>query len=213
MRYYTDSDYLKLDGKRLPYTMVDFWRDALSVILLNMTRGSFAEFVVKCCMQESGFNALSQLKNGTELWDIDGPDITMPEGVRPSRIEVKCTASIQLDTPPEQEPISLPDSKLRFGTKRASNPNSKDPTPHHNNDLYVFCHYKGKTKDDDMFDLSLWDFYVMPTYMIREDSSLCEATGVSLYKVKKLGISVHSFQTLYAEIIRVLQDVSSHYMQ
>ena len=93
------SEKLILDGKELPYSMVDFWSAKFSAILLNMNRGSFAEFLVLCAMAENGDHALwaETVKAGVEPYDIDGPEITTPHGKRKSRIEVKCAASVQLD--------------------------------------------------------------------------------------------------------------------
>ncbi len=116
---YKGDEPLLLNGNPLSYTMLDFWRVNLSEILLNMTRGSFAEFLVRCAMNENGFDALSQVKTGVEPWDIDGPDIITKNGKRASRIEVKSTASIQYDTPDEKEPIELKDTQLTFSIKPA----------------------------------------------------------------------------------------------
>ena len=101
---YKGTEKLLLNGKELPYSMLDFWSINLSEILLNMTRGSFAEFLVQCALTEGGFNALGDdaVKTGVEAYDIDGPKIMTPQGKRPSRIEVKSAASIQVDTPDER---------------------------------------------------------------------------------------------------------------
>ncbi len=37
--YWTGNEALVLEGKDLPYTMIDYWRLNLSDILLNMNRG------------------------------------------------------------------------------------------------------------------------------------------------------------------------------
>lgn len=60
--FFNGTEKLELDGKELPYTMLDFWRTNLSQILLNMTRGSFAEFIVQAALTEGGFDAIEQLK-------------------------------------------------------------------------------------------------------------------------------------------------------
>ena len=43
---YTGYEKLIRNGNELPYSMHDFWRISLSEILLNMNRGTFAEFLV-----------------------------------------------------------------------------------------------------------------------------------------------------------------------
>lgn len=138
------SEKLILDGKELPYSMVDFWSAKFSAILLNMNRGSFAEFLVLCAMAENGDHALwaETVKAGVEPYDIDGPEITTPHGKRKSRIEVKCAASVQLETPDEKEPISLPPSRLTFSIRKAIDWNADSREARRNSDLYVFAHYK-----------------------------------------------------------------------
>ena len=201
---YTGKESLKLNGKPLPYTMLNFWQINLSEILLNMTRGSFAEFLVLCAMEENGIDAFSQEKNGTEPWDVDGPMISTPTGQRISRIEVKSAASVQIDTPDEKEPISLPPTQITFSIRKAIDWKGEDDVVRRNNDLYVFCHYTATRKKDDMLDLSFWDFYVMSTARIEADPSLSRQKTISLYRLNKLGVPRKGFSELYDAIISEL---------
>lgn len=207
MRYNGDEQ-LELNGKKLPYSMIQFWQSNLSEILLNMTRGSFAQFLVQCAMEERGFHALEQEKNGTEPWDIDGPAISTPEGIRGSRIEVKSAASVQIDTPDEKEPISLPESQLKFSIRKAIDWQHEELGERRNNDIYVFCHYKATRKTDNMLDVGLWDFYVMATAKIERDPALREQKTISLYRLNKLGVKKLSFSELYDGIIDELRSES-----
>ena len=198
--YWKGTEALTLNGTSLPYTMIDYWRLNLSDILLNMNRGGFAEFIVQCALTYRGFNALSQEKAGVEAWDVDGPEIITPAGPRMSRIEVKSAASVQIDTPDEKEPISLPDTQLTFSIRKAINWQGEDEIARRNNDLYVFCHYTAQHKADNMLDLSFWDFYVMSTARIEADPSLSQQKTISLYRLKKLGIPRVGFSELYDAI-------------
>ena len=204
---YTGDETLVLNGRSLPYTMVDFWRSNLSLILLNMTRGSFAEFLVSSAMEEHGFHAQGQVMNGTEPWDIDGPEIQTPDGKRMSRIEVKSTASVQIDTPDEKEPISLPDSQLTFSIRRAIDWNRPKLGPQRHSDVYVFCHYKATRKSDNMLDVGLWDFYVLPTWRIVSDPSLEKQSTISVYRLKRIGVKPVGFENLYDAIVAGLRSV------
>lgn len=211
---YKGTERLLLNGKELPYSMLDFWSINLSEILLNMTRGSFAEFLVQCALTEGGFNALGDdaVKTGVEAYDIDGPEIMTPQGKRPSRIEVKSAASIQVDTPDEKEPLSLPASRLVFSIRPAIDWSSGSEEKKRNNDLYVFAHYKATRKSDNMLDLSFWDFYVYPTFKINEniDTSLSDQKTVSLRRLQMIGVPCVSFSDLYNQILKVLDEISQH---
>ncbi len=206
---YTGNERLTLNGKALPYTMLNFWQASYSKILLNMNRGTFAEFIVKCSLQENGIDALTQQKAGVEPWDIDGPMITTLSGVRSSRLEVKSAASVQIDTPDEKEPISLPPTQITFSIRPAIDWSSEDRTPHRNNDVYVFCHYTATRKSDNMLDLKYWDFYVLATARIEADASLSKQKTISLYRLNKLGVPRCSFTDLFAAIVKELDTYAS----
>lgn len=141
--------------------MINFWQMALSDLLLNMNRGTFAEFIVRCALETGGFPALSESRSGIESYDITGPKCFTTRGESECRIEVKSAASIQKTTPDEKEPLSLPPNRIVFSIKKAINFNTADKIPRRNNDMYVFCHYKAERKSDNIFDLALWDFYVL----------------------------------------------------
>ena len=197
---YQGHEHLILNGKELPYTMLNFWQSAMSEILLNVNRGSFAEFLVQCALTDGGFDALHQDKTGMEAWDIDGPEITVrdPEGnpsVRRSRIEVKSCASLQHSSPDTVEPKH--DDQLSFGIRKAVDFDSDDNTPRRNNDLYVFCHFTALSKSDNILDLGFWDFYVCPTYLIDNDSFLADRKSVSLWRLKKMGLRRCSYESLF----------------
>ena len=209
---YTGDETLVSNGKPLPYTMLDFWRINLSTILLNMTRGSFAEFLVICAMEEHGFHALEQVKNGVEAWDVDGPEIKTPNGVRTSRIEVKSTASVQIYSPDDKE-LSLPDSRLTFSIKKALDWTHEELGKRRHSDVYVFCHYKATRKTDNMLDVGLWDFYLLPTWRIESDPSLSAQTSISVYRLKAIGVSPVCFEDLHDAIVRALRSVEEQSMQ
>ena len=209
--FYYGHEKLILDGKELPYSMLDFWRISLSNILLNMTRGTFAEFLVKCALMYGGYDTFMQEKTGIEAWDIDGPPLTAADGRRKSRIEVKSTASIQMNTPDAKEPIRLKDTQLQFSIKRAIDFENVEAGANHNNDLYVFAHYTAEYKACNMLDLRFWEFYVYPTFKIDEDKQLSKQKSISVYRLKKLGVPEQSFDTLYAEIMRTIEEISAHY--
>ena len=207
---YNGDEHLIMNGAPLPYTMIDFWRVNLSQILLNMTRGSFAEFIVQCALTDHGIDAIHQEKNGVEPWDIDGPIIHTVNGPRTSRIEVKSTASIQIDTPDDKEPLTLADSRLTFSIRPSIDWSKYEDGPHRNNDLYVFCHYKAQYKKENMLDLGLWDFYVYPTYKIENDPNLKDQKTISIYRLKQLNVLPQPYSNLFETIESVVSDISEY---
>lgn len=203
------EDSLLLNNQPTEYTMLNFWQLSLSDILFNMTRGTFAEYIVRCALYHGGYDTFHQMNGTIQAWDITGPKIPMLGW--DARIEVKSAASIQADTPDEKEPLSLPDPNLRFGISKAINWQGQDEIPRRNNDLYVFCHYKATRKTDNMLDLKLWDFYVYPTYKINEDERLKNKNGISLYKLKSLEVKALGFSELYVGIMETIADISNHF--
>lgn len=205
---YQGHEKIHIGKDELPYDMLKFWQISLSDILFNMNRGTFAEYIVRCALAEGGLNAFDQDNGTIRPYDVTGPDI--PGLNRPSRIEVKSTASIQSDTEDKPEPFSLPDAKLVFGIRPAVDWASAKDGPRRNNDLYVFCHYKATHKSDDILDLNLWDFYIYPTFKIEDDPSLSKQKSISIYRLKKLGVLPQPFTNLYNEIITSINLISKH---
>lgn len=212
-KLYSGKEMLSFQGKPLPepYGILQYWRINLSELILNVTRGGFAEFIVQCALDQGGFKCIDDMMSGMEAWDLNGPEIEIDGVERPCRIEVKSCASVQLTTPDEKEPISLPSTKLTFSIARKIDWASGSEEKHHNNDLYVFCHYKAERKSDDILDLDLWDFYVLPTYKIREDKSLADQKTISVWRLGELGIQPVSYDGLFNLIMRTIEDIEVHY--
>ena len=208
---YTGDEHIVLNGHQLPYTMIDFWRFSLSEILLNMTRGGFAEFLVRCALQDNGFDSIRDSKTGIEPYDIDGPTIQIKDIKRRSHIEVKSAASIQINTPDEKEPLSLPDSQLKFSIKSSIDWEQEAIGANRNNDLYVFAHYTAQYKSNNMLDMKFWDFYVCPTYKIDNDSFLKDKNSVSLWRLKEMGLCKCSYETLFVGLTEALSEIENYY--
>ncbi|MBQ7434173.1 MAG: hypothetical protein IJV51_00035 [Oscillospiraceae bacterium] len=208
----TGSERLKYNGVDLPFSILNYWQLNLSVLLLNVNRGGFAEYLVSCALSEVMEDALIQVKTGMEAWDVDGPEIVLPDGIRSSRIEVKSTASVQIDTPDEKEPIALPANRLVFSIRKAVDYSGSVFEARRNNDLYVFAHYKATRKSDNILDLNLWDFYVYPTFMIDENPSLAKQKTLSIKRLQMLGVKSHGFETLCQAILETQKQISDHFM-
>lgn len=201
-KVFQPEDCLLLNNKPTEYTMLNFWQLSLSDILLNLNRGTFAEFIVRCAMHENGFDSFLEDNGSLRPYDITGPCI--PAYHREAHIEIKSAAYVQENTKGTLEK-ELDDCRIRFSIKPPKDMSRQG-------DLYVFCHYKALIPDRRlMLDLSYWDFYVYPTYKIDEDEKLKEKTGISLYKLKKQKAKQSNFTGLYANIMDTITDISNHF--
>lgn len=207
--FYSGKESLLLDGKQTDYTMLNFWQLSMSDILFNMNRGTFAEFIVRCALHNGGFNALSEFNGTIDAFDITGPII--PSLNRSSRIEVKSASFVQSGTQPEQEPVSLPDSRLRFDIRKKTNPKDDPRIEKRNNDLYVFCIYGANYVTDNILDLKYWRFLVLPTFKIDGNSKYECKNSISAFRLKKLGAVSCDFTGLYETILKALSEISSQY--
>ena len=210
LHYYDGCEQLELSGRKLRYRMIDFWRMKLSAITETMTRGSFAEFVVACALEEplneQGFSALKPNKAGNEPYDLDGPMIQTADGERRSRIEVKSTANVHLQLSAEKR--QLDDSQLKFSIRKAIDWDSAEKKPDRHSDVYVFCYYKATSKSEDILNLDLWEFYVLPTQRIEADAKLANKNSISLYRLKKtFGLQPVGFGALYGAIRESLDTI------
>ena len=89
---YNGDERLVHNGKYLSNTMLDFWKWAYSDILHNMQRGTFAEFIVKCALENIGIHT-NEEQASIKPYDLNGP-IILSSG-KPARIEVKSAAFVQ----------------------------------------------------------------------------------------------------------------------
>lgn len=207
---YTGNEKLILAGKELDYTMLGFWQSSMSEILLNMNRGTFAEYLVRCALNEKGLPTFNATKTGVEPFDIDGPEIYTKEGIRPSRIEVKCSAYVQYWSKPRTY-IDKPDSQITFSISPAKDLfyGSSSAIEKHN-DLYVFAFYNARYRECNMLNLDFWDFYVYQTYKIENDPSLSSQKTISIHRIKRMGIDRVGFGELADSIYACVDDISEH---
>ena len=199
---YNGNENLINDGKYLPYSMLDFWKWAYSNLILNVSRGTFAEFIVKSALDASGFTYNSEMKTGFEPYDLDGPII--PSLHRAARIEVKSSAYVQLwdIKHPDRTSFSIAPAKLpdRDGDFKDDAPRQR------NNDIYVFTLYTATEKRRNILDLSWWQFYVLPTFKIEQDTILSKQKTISLSRVKELCETL-SFDSLCDGIVEACNSI------
>ncbi len=153
-------------GNPIGFTALDFWRFQFSNFW-DMYE-EVAEFIVnKALGMEKPFN-----KNGSTLYDID---------YNGKRIEVKATAyhhSWRKDG--EFSPARSFSIAETVGQH-----NERKPVPVRHNDVYVFCLNIGKNHNDaDPFEMTHWEFYVVPTSII--NSKCGHNKTISLGRLKDI---------------------------
>ena len=150
---YNGDEKLISDGVYLPYTMLNFWQWSLSNIQFGMTRGTFADFIVRCSLDSGGIVTRPDIGTGFEPYDLEGPVI--PSTGRVSRIEVKSSAYLNSETCKYSERASFSIAPARVPV---DGDYKKDSPQQRNNDLYVFCLYTATDNRRNILDLSWWEF-------------------------------------------------------
>ena len=208
----TGEERIIIHGEKSDFSVLKFWQYAMSDIITNTNRGTFAEFVVRSAMEYGGFVYPKHDKSGWEPFDLYGPII--PSLGREAHIEVKSAAIVQRWTPDSAEPIlEYKPSNVKFSIAPAVMPTETGDYPHgaekhRNNDLYVFCFYTASRKTDNILDMKYWKFYVCPTTMLKEPMISDTQKTISLAKLNKLGIEPCSFEKLYPAVLAVISQMS-----
>ena len=125
----------------------------------------------------------------------------------PCRIEVKSAAYVQAWEP---HPGTTP--RISFSIAPAKVPDEigdyrPDAERQRNSDIYVFAIYTATTKEQNIFDMSLWKFYVIKTSVLNEKCG--EQKTISLTKLETLGSPKLSFNELCPAILSACEDISS----
>lgn len=179
---YTGTERLISNGVITNFSMLNFWQWGYSNLLQNMQRGTFAEFIVHCALQSGGIVTSDERYTTTQPYDLDGPII--PSSGKTSRLEVKSAAFVQLwdIKHPERANFSIAPSIEPDASGDYVDGSSKQ----RNNDIYIFSVYTATDRKCNIFDLSWWEFYVIPTYRIDTDLVLRSQRTISLNCVRKI---------------------------
>lgn len=177
---YNGDEKLINNGAYLPFTMLNFWQWSMSNIRFGMTRGTFADFIVKCALDSGGIPTRTEIGTGIEEYDLEGPVI--PSLGRASRIEVKSSAYLNSESGnfSERCVFSISPAKVLI-----NNDYKRDAPRQRNNDIYVFTLYTAPDNHKNILDLTWWEFFVLPTYRIEDDKSLSKQKTISLKRVKE----------------------------
>ena len=198
---YNGDEKLINDGSYLPYTMLNFWQWSLSNIQFGMTRGTFADFIVRCALDRGGVPTRPDIGTGFEPYDLEGPVI--PSTGKVARIEVKSSAFLNSETGKYAERASFSIAPARVPIEGDI---KKDSPQQRNNDLYVFTLYTATDNRRNILDLSWWEFFVLPTYKIEDDRHLSVQKTISLKRVKEYCPTL-SFDMLCDAIIEACRTI------
>ena len=149
---YNGDEKLISDGVYLPYTMLNFG-NGLSNIQFGMTRGTFADFIVRCSLDSGGIITRPDIGTGFEPYDLEGPVI--PSIGRVSRIEVKSSAYLNSETCKYSERASFSIAPARVpvdGDYKKTRLSSGTTTS------MFFCLYTATDNRRNILDLSWWEF-------------------------------------------------------
>ena len=203
---YKGTEHICFKQKDLPITILNFWQWGYSNLLQNILRGKFAEFIVKIALAETNPKFLEKNNNSLSPYDLTGPVI--PSTKLQSRIEVKSAAFVQ--TWDIRHPNQ---ATFRIAPSVAPDENGEyveGATRQRNNDIYVFTVYKATSREENILDLSLWEFYVLPTFKIESDVKLRKQKTISLKAVQNLCNPV-PFNKLCMEIISACNSIPANF--
>ena len=216
-RKLTGLEHLTNGSSVLPFHVADYWQWAYSDMLRNTQRGVFAEFVVIAALDMGGIHTNENIRSNFEPYDLVGPNISnscTPHRLEnsnfenyPCRIEVKSAAYVQAWEP---HPGTVP--RISFSIAPAKIPDETgdyrpDAERQRNSDLYVFAIYTADKKEQNIFDMSLWRFYVVKTSVLNEKCG--EQKTLTLTKLKTLGSAEVSFDELCKEILDTCDSISA----
>jgi len=143
-----------VSGETLGFDVLAFWRWSTSDLVSNATRGVLAEYLVARAL---GISDGCVREEWAEC-DLEAPDGTL--------VEVKSAAYIQSWHQEHLSRVSFRVPETR-GWDRETN--RQDDDPRRKADVYVFALLDHKDQATlDPLDVSQWQFYVLPTYVLDE---------------------------------------------
>lgn len=155
---YDGSEQLTFKDKELGSSVLDFWSWAYSDLIRNVNRGAFAEFIVLEAMNNQ--SGITPPRTNFRV-SMDAYDLLSPDGIR---VEVKSSAYIQAWESEHPARISFRIAPAK--SLDVSGNYSADSRYCRHSDVYVFCVWTAMSREQNILDLSLWDFYVIATKIL-----------------------------------------------
>lgn len=152
---YDGSEQLTFKDKELGSSVLDFWSWAYSDLIRNVNRGAFAEFIVLEAMNNQ--SGITPPRTNFRV-SMDAYDLLSPDGIR---VEVKSSAYMQAWESEHPARISFRIAPAK--SLDLSGNYSADSQYCRHSDVYVFCVWTAMSREQNILDLSSWDFYVIAT--------------------------------------------------
>lgn len=130
--------------------LTNFWSWNSSDLFNNTLRGALAEFIVASALEID----LDECREDWNAFDLLSRSN--------KRIEVKCSAYIQSWNLKKLSKIIF---SIRPARSWSPESNYSDEVKRWS-DLYVFCVYASKDREESPLQLDKWDFYVLPTKVL-----------------------------------------------
>jgi len=164
--FLSGNELLSTNEHASSYSILDYWKWAYSDLHSNVSRGVFAEFLVG--------SALDIVSTPREEW---APyDLIYDK----YRIEVKSASYLQSWDENFHEHILFDISPK----KSWSSDLGYSVSAARHSEIYVFCLFNALSKDIPVYDLSHWEFFILPTKTL--DCKLPEQKKLSLPSLKNL---------------------------
>lgn len=157
MGNYTGNEPLIVNGKKTSITINDYWRWAYSDLSNNINRSVFAEFIVASALDIVSL----QTEQSRTMWRPY--DLLTSEGCK---VEVKSAGYVQSHDIKHPDCISFRIAPARLPDETGDY--KMDAPLQRNAEVYVFCIYKGLSRDNNPLDMDLWEFYVLSTKILDE---------------------------------------------
>lgn len=152
MNRLTGNEHFTFDDMPIGKLLCDFWAWNSSDLLSNTLQGALAEFIVA-----------ASLELDTDICRKDWTtyDLETPSGVK---IEVKSSAYLQSWGADRIANIQF----SIIPTRTWDAETDFDDEVKRQSDVYVFCVYASKTKEDTPLLLEQWEFYIIPTSTLNQ---------------------------------------------
>lgn len=186
MKRLTGSENFIFGDMSIGKILSDFWAWNSSDLLNNTLRGALAEFIVA-----------TALNIDTEVCRKDWAayDLETSSGIR---IEVKSSAYLQ-----SWNTNRISDIRFSIKPTRAWDvENSYSDEIKRQSDVYVFCLYASKIKEDTPLLLDRWEFYVLPTSTL--DQRCGSQKTISLNSLLSLNPTKADFNRLAVVVNSIL---------
>ena len=174
-------------GKPIGLTAMDYWRFQFSNVW--DAQEEVAEFIVAKAL---GL-ALPHNKNGWTTCDIM---------YKEKRVEIKASAYFH-----SWRGDGKVSSQRNFGIpETVGQHNERKEVPERQNDVYVFCLNLGDSfESSDPFEMSHWEFYVVPTSTINEECGHKDMVSLSWLKKKTKPVAYRDLKAAIEEVLGIQQ--------